>query len=920
MQQWKWSKANERDLAKFVNKDSVKLLDRLGVHRFDLSHDPGGRRKLVKAIYDALVARNINYSYEQYQPEAETQIVRPPQEVLGNPGEGTCLDLATLFCGLCLGYELLPLLIIIEGHAFAAVSLNHSLQKWDDLFDKERNLFNTPKLFTGEESLAELKKLIDEEAYIAIECTGFAHTQSLNSSLQPEAKRRKSDGTLSFDNALSAGREQLENKDRSFKFAIDIAVAHYKWRIESFPIIDNTTKGNKKILLELELGDWWIKQNKYFSDSLKSKDVSRRVFKQVIDFQNENIIFIKRQILFDQLDNWYSSWNIDNKMFAVLGEEGDGKTWGVAYWLEQKIQRINSFPAIVFLPSISIINRDPLDIISEIVARTIEQLGESCKNNIKCWLDQPPEQNPILLLILDGIDEHQKFSLWLELINALSTSPWKEHVAVIITCRKEYWLSNAPSYLQPEIYNLPSYSEDELTEALQINHLNHSEIPKNLIPLISKPRYFDLMLKYRQRVAASGDITVQRLIYEDWKDRHNRKTTIPLNDDGFQSLIRALAEKYINKINTRKISEIDIDNIIPSMYDKLEIFNEIKSSGIIKGKNGLFEIDKNFLVHGFGLLLVEELEKALNQEDISLQEVIAQWLEPHAAMDIKGLICQAASFIALNDTAVPAQVKVNLIDAWINSQNPSRDMEKEFIAYLPLAPEVYIELAEIVWSAAIDNSWAQELLMSTFKDWLDNNRVLAMLAPTIKKWLGFTHRLGFATDRQHRQENEIRDEINQRIGHELQLGEFSFYGYQLTVIEDDGLMRLGRVALGLISLLPRPAFIQAITIGCLAEALMNFPSKYELFQWIILTSKEPVWNEIESEVKQLMSLENVSANRAAYRLLSFIGNLEANNIKQTFPDNLFPEHPFQEEMDSDPCDPFFGWSKDNYQLCLARNE
>jgi hypothetical protein len=232
MQQWKWSKHNKIDLAKFVNGDAVKLLDKLGVNRFDLSHDPGGRRELVKAIYNALIARNINYAYEQYQPEAETQIVRPPQEILGTPGEGTCLDLALLFCGLCLGYELLPLLIIIEGHAFAAVSLNHPLNKWNDSFNKERNLFNTPKLFAGEESLAELKKLIDEEAYIAIECTGFAHTQSFKNSSQPEAKRRKDDGTLSFDNALNAGREQLENPDRSFEFAIDIAVAHYAWKIE----------------------------------------------------------------------------------------------------------------------------------------------------------------------------------------------------------------------------------------------------------------------------------------------------------------------------------------------------------------------------------------------------------------------------------------------------------------------------------------------------------------------------------------------------------------------------------------------------------------------------------------------------------------------------------------------------------------
>jgi Effector-associated domain 10 len=248
MQQLKWSKHNEKDLARFVTGDSVQLLNKLGVNRFDLSHDPGGRRQLVRAIYDALLARNINYAYEQYQPEAITQIIRSPHEILDTQGEGTCLDLAALFCGLCLGYELLPLLIVTEGHAFAAVSLNHSLNQWDKAFDRERNLFNQAKLFEGSANLEELKKLIDNESYIAIECTGFAHTQSFGNSSLPEAKRRKADGTLSFDNAVSAGREQLDNESRSFKFAIDVAVAHYAWKIEPLPIQGFDSQQERSVL------------------------------------------------------------------------------------------------------------------------------------------------------------------------------------------------------------------------------------------------------------------------------------------------------------------------------------------------------------------------------------------------------------------------------------------------------------------------------------------------------------------------------------------------------------------------------------------------------------------------------------------------------------------------------------------------
>jgi hypothetical protein len=190
---------------------------------------------------------------------------------------------------------------------------------------------------------------------------------------------------------------------------------------------------------------WKIDQNKHFSDSLKSSKQSFAAFKQIIDIKSQDVNFIKRRELFDRLDNWYSSWATAHQIFTVLGEEGDGKTWGVAYWLEQQIQKSNDFPAVVFLPSNSKIDRDPIDIVSEIVARTVNRSSDICKDSVKSWIDRPAEQHPIFLLVLDGINEHHKFPLWRTLINALSTSPWNNKVAVLITCRQEYWQRNTTS-------------------------------------------------------------------------------------------------------------------------------------------------------------------------------------------------------------------------------------------------------------------------------------------------------------------------------------------------------------------------------------------------------------------------------------------------------------------------------------------
>ncbi|MEH2062397.1 MAG: hypothetical protein V7K50_08965 [Nostoc sp.] len=241
--EWKWSKANEKSLAQFVNDKAFELLLKLPVNRFDLINTPEDRKELIKTIYETLLSLKIHYAHEKYQPEKETQLIRKPSEILSKPGEGTCLDLALLFCSICFGCDLLPLLIVIEGHALAAVSLNYKRQndEWNKAFEAERNLFNNNELFAGEEKREKLLGLINDGDYIAIECTGFAHSNTLSDLEQPEAKKREQDGSLKFDRAIDVGRQQLSNPKRPFKFAIDIAAAQYLWKIKplEFPSLSS---------------------------------------------------------------------------------------------------------------------------------------------------------------------------------------------------------------------------------------------------------------------------------------------------------------------------------------------------------------------------------------------------------------------------------------------------------------------------------------------------------------------------------------------------------------------------------------------------------------------------------------------------------------------------------------------------------
>lgn len=232
-----WSKTNQLDLARFINAETADLI-RLDVNRADLVKTKEGRLQLVEAIYNTLIQKNINYSLEPFNPLQEgIQLIRTPIEILANQGQGTCLDLAVLFCSLCLGYELLPYIIIINGHALAAVSLDFDLRNYEaSTRRKERILFQNGQPLTDADKL---RQLIDSGSYVAVECTGFARSTSQTlSSSYPEGIERTTDGLLSFERACKAGREQL-NTDRKLIFALDLAIAHYEWKIKPYPLIEN---------------------------------------------------------------------------------------------------------------------------------------------------------------------------------------------------------------------------------------------------------------------------------------------------------------------------------------------------------------------------------------------------------------------------------------------------------------------------------------------------------------------------------------------------------------------------------------------------------------------------------------------------------------------------------------------------------
>lgn len=665
---------------------------------------------------------------------------------------------------------------------------------------------------------------------------------------------------------------------------------------------------------------WRAKQNKWFIRCLTSDREARANFGQPINVEDKNAMLITRRVAWQSMDKWLGTWKVSHDQMVILGEEGDGKTWATVSWLCNQIKTTEEFPGVIFLSSTDLNSYDVIKQLSDIISRRLFNLSEEqMEPRFRRWIRSPNEKNPRLILVLDGINERRTSEWWRVLLDKLSGEPWYSSTAIILTCRTLYWNRHfAPlRHFKFSALTLEPYDDNELSEALAYYGLNHGDIPDNVLTLVRKPRYFDLMIRHRKRISESGDVTVARLIYEDWRDRLERKQNIPLSDSDFQNLIRKLAQ--IHKGKTASLSEDDLAHTLSVVEDRGRILEEMRTSAILRPHGGKYKIDEKLLVYGLGLLLVDQLEQA-SADAVDFQEVISKWLEPHSDMDIKTNICEYAALHSLYLKDLPIYAKVALFQIWVESRNPSQDVEEAFLAYLPIDPNVYIALAEIVWSETANNPWAQEMLISSFLKWYSTENISPVLRSAFERWLGFVHINGFPLGRKPDDIEKIRLDISERLGRDIELGSLPFAGYSLTVIDDDGQLRLARAALAIISHLPRIDFIHAIALGCVAEAIMGSPDKYDLFAWIIRTSTMPLWNEIRSEAEHLLTFNTIVTQQAAYRLLSFEGSREAIVLRKTIVDNIFPIYPHIEQHKQDPCTSGFSWSLKDCYKCLDRKD
>ena len=666
--------------------------------------------------------------------------------------------------------------------------------------------------------------------------------------------------------------------------------------------------------------------NTWLLETFSTETATRAAFHQPLHVASDLVKLIPRNSAKEWLDTWFSDWSNHQKTFVLSGEEGDGKTWGIASWVNEKIRIEQEFPPVLFLTSFDVTTTD---VSTTITSHLSQRYGEPSplfwSRKLERWKKSVSETgtSPVLLLVFDGINERQDSKFWRTFLESLMGPPWKSMLAVVVICRSGYWnrYFTPLRHIDAQVKVLQPFSDTELEMALAARGFTKSGFPADLLNLMSKPRYLDMAIMYQDRMAVGGDYTVPRLIFEDWRNRYEKKSGDIIDPRSFEDFIKELAVQATQRGTLRGN---EITGLLPPDADVSGMLEELRTGGIIDGQGNTYHVNEQRLVLGFGLLLLDEVTKGESNNAEKLREIVAGWLEPSGA-DLMAKICGMAVCAAMEDPKFSTGGRTALLQAWIECQNLYEGVDHEFQAYLPVDPECYAALAEHVWSYGNNRRGVQELILRAFIRWgKESLRVRDALPSILERWLGMINVTGYSWQREPStgDRTNVRREISERVGREISNGDTieEICNRSLLIIEDDGLLRLGRAALAIISHLPREPFLSAIATGCLAEEIIGFPEKHALFSWILRSSPSIITPQLINVTETLIAFGNPLGIKAAHRLMGYEGSDVSISVRAQLPHDIFPVHVDVIEHRKDPCQSIYSLTRAECEQCLPRED
>ena len=754
----------------------------------------------------------------------------------------------------------------LTGQAFHVAKSGH--QEGTDVRSAPHNLFKVGlegKRYSSSTSLSTaelLSKITDaSRSNVPVDLWILAVTRSIDISTREKLHEHGADcgiGVIVLD--WPEGSRQLtdlavilasapESCDRLLGCAEELTAAFEVIRLNSLfegirsRILEQLTRGDVGYDGSRRATDRWLVKAQTSLSNAKSRLGGHH------NLREAEFGVIPRTAINRKLDEWYTE---KHTIAALLGDEGTGKSWATLDWYSHLKSSETGAPLTVFIPATAVDGRDVRSTIAKALAtQTRIPSVHFWEKRLTLW-ERSVGDGVRILILVDGLNENFHFTDWTAWCQPLFEDGLGVIYRVLVSCWPHWWRESLSELadLAPKPYEIhvDGFNDAEIDALLASMDVQRADFPREVLDLMRVPRLSSLVLRHRHTLTASGDVTAERVIYEDWKDRLARRgSRTGLTDLEMKSFVTDLGEKLrsdIDQAMTRK----DILKVLSRESGKssLELQPAIAelSSGawLISGdRPNTFKVAAGRIPFVLGATLVSHLR---NETSVSILEAkIADFLDPLKAHSLGAAILRATTTIALVESETSSVCREVVLSRWLEERNFRANDFEAFWRLAGIDPGLFLDLAEAHWLALKGDFVHDEVLIKAFANAATFDAFRTLLTNRLTRWLSTAWpdpKVGAVlgrVDRSSKSSSQRSRETGGRHKRWLSTPTRNLFP-SIQLDDNDGWSWLSPRALAILSYGKRQSFGCVIAGWALSRSIMGCARHKDEMAWLLRLNRE----------------------------------------------------------------------------------
>lgn len=632
---------------------------------------------------------------------------------------------------------------------------------------------------------------------------------------------------------------------------------------------------------------------------------------------------ITRIALEEALDSW---WGAKDPCLAMLGDEGTGKSWAALSWVS-KLAEAEHPPLTIFLSAKDVQGDDAVDTIARQLQKMTGLRGtEFWKQRLSLW-NNSPETVPVLV-VLDGLNQNWSKRNWVDFLQPLLDDRNRIQFRVLATCWPDWWAGIGElESLVPSPKTLPvgNFTDGEVATLIEAHGLDKSDFAGDLINLIKVPRLFTLALLHKEELAQSGDITAERLAFEDWKHRLRMGSARPgWSDAEFRDFIANLGNELRANFETATVSTRQLLEQLGQDSGADEADLRVTIQDMVAGRwlqktdqPNRYRLNREIVPFALGLALAAQLRASDGFESANAQ--LADFLDPYRGQSLGVAVIRAATTVALLDPSVNADARRALLLRWLSEQNFRAVDFEAWWRLVGADTELFCALIEDQWLNPDRRGSVSEdeVFIKGLANAYDFETAAPIIRNTLVRWLSwvwpnpdegqFIGRL----DPNSRRAQENRAMVVANIEQWMDQSDRSDWP-EIHYMAEGNVSWLSHRVFGILSFLPRAPMVRAYEAWAISRSILGWPRHFDELAWLFRINQADEAKGCEmlrNVVDRLLSRSQVSTNQAAIWLLKALGDRQslelAAEIETEFRDGELPASIAQQEVGRSHLNPSF---------------